>query len=285
MARPSRFSEEQILEMYNKYINGDSSIKIAKEYNTSASTIMSLFKSRKMSTRNCSVAAQKYKVDNTFFSDINTEEKAYWLGFIYADGYISTVNKRNTFGIALALKDIKHLEKLKNSINSTHPIKIYKQSNGYIEGQEYCKLTINNKELISDLRSQGVVENKTNIITAPTINASLASHFIRGYMDGDGCISYNSQRDEYSIKILGTNDILNYISDFIEDNLCISVNPYTKRKKDQTVSCLEMCGNIQSLKFLNAIYKNATICLDRKYLRYKNLCNKYSVEPNGNIGC
>lgn len=279
------FSEEKIKQMYEEYCNGSSSVKLSEKYGPNPSSIISLFKRRGYSTKSCSESNQKYKINETYFDSIDNEHKAYWLGFIYADGFISTVNKRNSFGISLSIKDIDHLYKLKKDINSNHPIKKYIQSSGYIEGQEYCKFIVNNKYLVSSLIKQGVVENKTNILNAPNIPESLIKHFIRGYMDGDGCISYSVNRDEYSIKILGTENILDYIKNYIEKNNIAKINKYHKRKKEHVVSSLELGGNLQVLHFLNIIYDNATIALERKYQRYINLCNKFFVEPNGNIRC
>jgi DNA-binding transcriptional regulator WhiA len=75
--------------------------------------------------RSCRTAATKYTVDHTYFNKINTESKAYWLGFIYADGFITTSKYSKYFGVSLSEHDEDHLEKLKNAMQATNPLKHY----------------------------------------------------------------------------------------------------------------------------------------------------------------
>ena len=55
--------------------------------------------------------------DEHSFDVIDTEEKAYWLGFLYADGNVS--NTKNEVGITLQSSDIKHLYKFKTFLKSS----------------------------------------------------------------------------------------------------------------------------------------------------------------------
>lgn len=96
-------------------------------------------------------------VNSQYFSSIDTEAKAYWLGFIYADGYVTG----DVFGIKLSLKDISHLEKLKKAIESHHKIGTYKSKSGYNDGNEYCSLTINNRSFVTSLLAVGVDYRKS----------------------------------------------------------------------------------------------------------------------------
>ena len=101
-------------------------------------------------------------------------------------------------------------------------------------------------------------------------------------MDGDGCISIC--KNEFKIKIVGTVALMSYIAQELK-KLNININNFYKRHKDQDVVMIDFGGNLQVLRFLNYIYKDANVYLDRKFDIYNQLCNKYSVEPNGNIGC
>lgn len=93
-------------------------------------------------------------------------------------------------------------------------------------------------------------------------------------MDGDGCItSYlNNGYLRYCVKLLGTEKMLDYFNDFLKKNFQYKIPKYYKRKKDQQVMSLEIASNIRSKNFLDLIYKNATIYLDRKYDKYLKLC-------------
>lgn len=284
MSKQSKFSEEQILQMYQEYNDGVSSVQLAKKHHSNASTILSLFKNRNLIARSNKQNSRKYTINENYFENINTPEKAYWLGFIYADGYITSKRKTNSqnFGVSLAIKDKTHLNKLNECLNSNYPIKEYNQTSGYNLNTKYCRLFITSQKLVDDLKKQGVVENKTTILKEPKISKELIPHFIRGYVDGDGCISISN--NEFKIKIIGTCAILDFIKQSINE-LGININNFYKRQEDQDVLSIDFGGNLQVLKFLNYIYKDSSVHLDRKFDRYKQLCSKYSVEPSRNTGC
>lgn len=102
----------------------------------------------------------------TFFEVIDTEEKAYWLGFIYADGCVSKTSNQDRFEIKLKRTDLDHVEKLKKSLQSEHKICFGVTDNEFGKC-EYCSLNIVNQKLVDDLVSKGVFYNKSNILEPP----------------------------------------------------------------------------------------------------------------------
>jgi intein/homing endonuclease len=126
------------------------------------------------------------------FDVIDTEEKAYWLGFIYADGYIET--ESNRFGIGISIKDYGHLVKFNSFmkyLGNNIKTKISKQKyKGELKEKEICFWRVSDKHLKESLIKQGCFEKKSLILEFPKIPAKLVKHFIRGYFDGDGCVSY-----------------------------------------------------------------------------------------------
>ena len=285
MGRKINLTEQQIKDICDFYIQGKSSIELAKMYNKTASSIGGLLRRRKVPIRSNKQNSRRYFHNENYFKVIDTEEKAYWLGFLYADGYITSKNNQESqrFGITLSSKDIDHLEKFKKCIQATNPIKTYQASeSSYNLDTVYSRILITSQKTVDDLKDKGVVENKTNILKFPTeeqVPKELIPHFIRGYFDGDGCISICNREKrktiEYSIKILGTESFLNGIKNFIELNTSIKIFKYYTRKIGQTVKSLEFSGNKQVKCFLDLLYKDATIYLDRKYDRYIKLCNLY----------
>lgn len=284
----SEQNKKDILYMYSEEKVGCTTIsrRIGVNENTIASYIR-----RTIGTRSRSAAAKKYTCDETFFENIDTEEKAYWLGFFYADGYVTTSGKYNngTIGLTISEKDYGHLCKFKNSINATNPIKHYKTGkSSFKQNVEYCRLLIRSDKLYSDIVKQGVVEHKTNIITPPNISKDLVRHFVRGYIDGDGCISKTDTETHplsYAVKILGTEQVLDFIKNFIHEYTDIKIGRYFKRKECQTVSSLEFSGNVQVEKFLDIIYKNATVFLDRKHERYIELKELLTSRAEAKASC
>jgi len=123
-----------------------------------------------------------YKKINKKFFKKWSEEMAYILGFIYADGNI-IYTKRNTWFLSIQITDKEILEKIKTTINSSHKIskkvKVPKQKQLY-------RLQIGSKEICNDLLSLGITERKSKTILFPNIPSKYLFHFIRGYFDGDG---------------------------------------------------------------------------------------------------
>lgn len=73
----------------------------------------------------------KYKADYQKFKNIDSVEKAYWLGFIAADGCVYTREKNSTIRIQLSVIDKTHLEKFRNFMNSDVKIIDIVQTTGY----------------------------------------------------------------------------------------------------------------------------------------------------------
>lgn len=120
---------------------------------------------------------------NNYFEFIDSEDKAYWLGFIYADGCVTKDHKQLI--INLAPKDYNHLEKFKQCIQGKYQIR-FKDNNRYVS---YC---VSCKQFIEYLINDGCIPHKSLILQFPNTNIlpiEYRRHFIRGYFDGDGCFS------------------------------------------------------------------------------------------------
>lgn len=262
------------------YKEGHGSPFIAKKLGRKTSSIVSYLKRTLGNLRSCSESAKKYTVNEKYFDKIDTPEKAYWLGFIYADGYVAHDKYSYKLGITLSEKDKDHLERFKKSICATYPIKTYAptiKSTNYTKNP-YSKIVIYSKTVYDQMIRHGVFEHKTNILDKPTIEESLERYFILGYMDGDGCIAIShrnkSSQLSFCVKILGTTKLLDFIKNFIEKHQIATIRKYYKRKPGQDVSSLELPGNIQVKHFLDLLYDNkVSVYLPRKYNRYKLLCD------------
>lgn len=114
------------------------------------------------------VRERKFDVDDRYFKEINTSDKAYWLGFLWGDGYISM--GCNIVGISLSLKDKYHLEKFKKAIKYDGEIKVYTCKSGYSKGADYCRIAFTSRDMISDLKNLGFLENKSLIMLPPKEN-------------------------------------------------------------------------------------------------------------------
>lgn len=216
----------------------------------------------------------KVKFDEHIFDVIDTEEKAYWLGFIYADGYIAAIPKNRkphyTFELSLKGDDYLHLEKFRRFIKYNGPGKVT-ISNVSCNNKvcKRCRFSVTNKYFWTTLYKKGCVPNKSLILTFPSINMfkdiKLIWSFVRGYFDGDGSLGFLKGTKSVSpnISILGTKEFL----ETMKDTLDIPARIY-KQKRYQHNTWTMYFNKESSLNFLDKIYNNSSIYLDRKYNRY-----------------
>jgi endogenous inhibitor of DNA gyrase (YacG/DUF329 family) len=224
-----------------------------------------------------------------FFEKIDTEEKAYWLGFIFADGNINSVS--NKVQITLAKKDKKHLEKFCNIFK--RKLEEFEQGgvphNGKIKTSVlyFVRCAICSRKMWNDLYDKGIDPNKTfkdNIEIFKYVPENLLNHFIRGFFDGDGSISKRSKNDVsdiYSFKIVGTEKILNSISDIFSINCKIRKMRVVPEKTIYRIYC---SGNCQLIAIRDWLYQNSHIYLERKKIifdKIKNYRDKFTSPYNG----
>jgi hypothetical protein len=259
-----------------RYCKGESSVKIAKDFNVTYQTILKIIKFYGKPIKRCGVY-KKFNFDDNFFENIDTEEKAYFLGFILADGYVSK------YGLVIALqpKDREILEKFVKCIKGNNNILDYHDHKSTFGLQSYCRLSINSSKMKSDLNKLGLHNNKTNDVIAPIIKEELERHFWRGVYDGDGWISSYEFTPKYKNK--KTNKITTYPKKIeLEVGICghlntmesfykfLEKNKISSGKIAKIKSIYRVRIAKHKIKFLEFIYKDANIFLKRKYDKYIN---------------
>ena len=258
------WSDKEVIDLYNK---GISLTQIQKETGINRNSVAKVLKEHGIEVIN---RQNQTKFNEHVFDVIDTEEKAYWLGFIFADGNISSPNKKGkaiyTFEISLQLSDTNHLYKFNKFMEH--------QKNNVKTDSFRCRWSVTNKHLWETLNSYGCTPRKSLTLEFPKLeifkDKSLIRHFIRGYFDGDGCISHNDQEQEIPcINVLGTNEMLSTIQNYIlMDN-----NPfYLNNPKNKTTLVISRSTS-KAVMFMYALYYKSNIYLDRKYqkfLQYKN---------------
>ena len=275
----SEIKKQIINAAIEEYINTSkfkrSIAKTAEKYGINKKTL-----TRYLKDRGVEIIANRnaYPINESVFEKIDTEEKAYWLGFLYADGFVAANN--NQIGLGLALKDIAHLEKYKLFMEWEGDIKVNKEhqfgsrDNHNKAGEEMynCRITITNEKIHNDLVRLGCVPNKSLILQFPTeeqVPKEYQTAFIRGYFDGDGTLglyphSKKNPKLEESLLIVGTKPFLEKVQEILGQG-------YLAQKKN----CNDLTYRLgySTKKAFNAakiMYENATIYLDRKYNIYIN---------------
>lgn len=218
----------------------------------------------------------KYSINEHFFENIDSEEKAYILGLISSDGNINDYTRDNHYRLRITLKseDIDILEKTRRSMNFggnivTRQLKshIRNTTNYYIS-----ELSISNKNLIMSLVELGITPNKTFTLQYPDIAPKLNQHFIRGFFDGDGSIYCRKDRKNgVNIELVSASyNFLNQLKNVLENELDLSLNLYQKNRGKNPVWVLKVSQS-KARSILDYMYFNSTIHLDRKYEKYKEL--------------
>lgn len=206
-----------------------------------------------------------YQLNEDYFEEINTEEKAYILGFLYADGSVSANKYYLTIDISINDKEI--IELITKAIHTTPPKYMYKT----IKDKQYIKLCIGSKKICSDLINLGCVPNKTFVIEFPSddqVPSHLLSHFIRGYFDGDGCIT-SKEGIRPMVTMVGTVLFLDGVYGILSKN---GINKKSMFKISD-IYRLSISNLRDNYYFYSYIYQNSTICLNRKKKKYDEYYN------------
>lgn len=210
---------------------------------------------------------KKYTVNENFFK-VWSQEMAYILGMIFTDGNLD----KSKFRIRISSIDDQILNDINNAIGSNRPISLEKNKNG-----EWLTLTIDNKEIYNDLLNLGLTPNKTKSCKTPNIPNEYLNDFLRGVIDGDGCV-YEKVIKNSRLPILSI-DIAT-ASDYFKDDLLNIMNKYTDSKKKISVQTRKnglhilRTNNVVSTRIYEDIYYDGCICLIRKKEKFEKILNK-----------
>ena len=217
-------------------------------------------------------ARKKYSCNTSYFDNIDCEEKAYWLGFIAADGHVNIHRGRYDFVIGLAISDMDHIKKFQRSVESNHPLLF---PSHLVLGKSYrsVRLAFSCKPLVEALVKQGIPPgNKFGRLKFPNLQSDLLRHYCRGYIDGDGSFCYESRYSTLRFGLTGGYTFLRDLQRFLiaECNLPKTKVCTYKREKSRA-SYFAYGGRGQVERILNYLYKDTSVYLDRKAKYYFQL--------------
>lgn len=271
-----KIQPESYQNIFLMYESGLSQREIAVKFNVSTGCIESIFKKMDFKVREFSF----YK-DEQFFEKIDSEAKSYFLGLIYADGW---VDKRGSFGIVLQEEDKYILEEFRSRIKYEGLLRNVGRKKEH--HKDRYRLDIQSVKITKDLNSLGVIPNKSLILKFPTnkmVPHKFMKHFLRGYFDGDGCVTFkkytnknNEIKKMLACGITGSKDFCDGFCSFIKENLNIN---FKNRCDNRSPAHSATTGNRQALIFLDYIYSNCSknFLLKRKYDKFKYFINEYRL--------
>lgn len=221
-------------------------------------------------------AHRKYNLDETFFEKINSEEKAYWLGFFAGDGNITDGHRLR---VRLAIRDKKHLLKFKKAVK-------WDGKDYYPKHRDAFEVYFKSFKMMKDLANYFVTPRKTFTVKFPKIPKLLEKHFIRGVFDADGCISRAkrvTQRKSGQIYIFyggefnieGNRGFVSAIQSRLAE-LGLPMNSINYSGK--SINRVRYGGINQLRRIYKYLYENAIVFLERKKKLFEDILKNYHCE-------
>jgi hypothetical protein len=250
------------------YLAGTSAGEAARQFGYDPTTGLNVLKRRGIKMRTHSEALRRYAVDESFFDCIDTEDKAYWLGFLSADG----LTGNDLVRINLHVRDTDHLHKFTDSLQSEHPVTFRDNvsSNGVVTKQ--AVIIISSSRLTRSLNRLGLTPNKTfTVCPCKAVPEGLLADYWRGVFDGDGSISRSGLLGiNWQMSLVGNRFMVEgfreFIARFVHTNA--GVRPI------KNIFRIAYFGRVIPRAVAQVLYENATIYLDRKYTLASQLCGK-----------
>lgn len=247
--------------------------------------------------------SRKHDFNQSFFDIIDTEEKAYILGFIYADGCNNSHPTTGELSISQMERDVDILFKIKEAMQSTYPIS--EEINKWGGTEKRFRFYVYGPKIEEQLINLGVVHNKSLILMFPTfLPDCLMPHFIRGYFDGDGSV-WDGKRKKMRVKkeqkpgeyrerivhnvkfnFTGSNTFIPYLQEYLIKHLGFSKTKlnYSKAKKDHRHCIMEYSGRKNLLKLYNYMYSSASIYGERKKAKFESILCALSEKSLSEMG-
>lgn len=251
---------EKYIEGMELYKDGKSICQISKELSINRNRFSQYLKRQGIQVTR---KPHKYSINSNIFEVIDTEEKAYWLGFLYADGCMWS--SRKSIELGLAEVDKSHIYKFRKFLSSTH--KISKKINN---SKVSYRIIVQDSNIYDNLINLGCVPRKSLILEFPKselIPSHLIPHFVRGYFDGDGGICITEKT--LCVNILGTKEFLNGLKTNVPILNNKSIFPVDYKQKDKNNFRIQISGKEDIKNLLCYMYDNSSISLDRKFEKYK----------------
>ena len=236
--------EKVIIDLYNRYKNQTWVHEIS---GFGMKAINSVLLSNNISIFDNSIIRRKYFVNEEYFDVIDTQNKAYILGLLYADGFV--IEDSYTVSIFLQERDKSILEKISYEIDSTYPLQFRKydnlSNNKYLSLQNQYGICIYSKYMFNSLLSKGIVPRKSLILEYPDfLDKDLHRHFIRGYADGDGGIF--AYKNGANCSFVSTLHFCEIAKNIIESQIDVHCGIYDIYKTDKPTRILQISGKKQA---------------------------------------
>lgn len=259
--------------IHQRNLDGETILNISKDTGIPVQSIYAHFQKNNWKYNNdIQIRQDGYYVNDNYLDNIDSEDKAYFLGWLLSDGSVH----KNEIKLKLKHGDRYIITEMFSKFSKGHKTTTYKNSKS---------MSLSSTKMVNCLAKLGCVENKTEIgFDLPDLSHELFNHFVRGYFDGDGSIGKRSARpNQLQVAICSINNIfLKQLQKKLSDFNIVSII-YKENRKDKSLKRpngeystnnkdmyrLTMTTHKERLKFYEFIYNNSTIKLTRKYNKYR----------------
>jgi hypothetical protein len=198
---------------------------------------------------------RRRSIQTDYFTVIDTEEKAYWLGFLAADGCVTARQVKLT----LQRRDRAHVEKFRAAVGSDAPVIDYEARSPYSGNvHTYSRCAISSTRMAADLTKLGVTPRKSHTLRPWLGPPTLARHYIRGIVDGDGTLSASGQ--PVAVGVVGNAYVCAFVARHIEELTGVPTKVY----RHHTICQVRTTRRNQAIDVVRYLYGEATVSLDRK---------------------
>lgn len=226
------------------------------------------------------MANRRYNLNDNYFDVIDTEGKAYFLGLLVADG---TNYENGQIKLELMESDSYILEVLSNEMNYEGTVKHYPPEEKVINGKPcmcdgLARLVVKSNHMSERLSELWCIQNKSltehHLLSYRDVPENLYNHYIRGYFDGNGSISYHDSGYstgtlKFALSFCGNEHIIHDLSSFIGEKFdCHPSEASRYPDRDNHNLQTGICGNRLIYRFCEWMYKNSNIFLKRKYEKF-----------------
>jgi hypothetical protein len=200
------------------------------------------------------------QVKRDYFHVIDSDEKAYWLGFIAADGTVSLSGRQHAIRIDLQPRDLHWLERFRDTI--APGMKITRH------GERSYSVGIGSQEMVKDVMALGIGPRKSYNLTWPNIPDAFAIPFLLGYFDGDGSFQPTSGRpgNQYQWMVLGTQPFLAVAREHIQRHAGVSLKEPVRQRKDGSPHLYRLSANGPRAPIIDRVLNASGLGLPRKHL-------------------
>jgi len=254
------FTDDEIQDIYDMYFNQDLSLqKIMDKYKISQSVLNRIFKEHNWELRKQTCHSRKYPLNEHYFDNINTPNKAYIMGLFYADGY----NSGKSIKLCLQDRDIQILEDIKKELGTDIPLekRIFTEHPTW---HDAYTLNLNSVYMCKQLEKLGMVKAKSLILDFPNwITEDLFPFFLKGYIDGDGWVRPKT------LGFMGTDKFSYGVQDYLKNHYNIKSSVMTmKRHYSEHTKTWYTSSFATSKQLSELMFSQSCLGIQRKVQKY-----------------